>query len=151
MTCWKRRIPHADEGLCMPTQFLQSVLALASSDHSDREASKGMQGCIKRMLRRGVTAGVVAMGQRGAGRSLRRMKVDRKRVFVLPLNMAPRATNSWLPRPPYPPPEPLATDCDSRGKTQYSNLSRHVDRRGSSGSFWPSQHVAAVTAFPEKA
>ena len=29
------------------------------------------------------------MGQRGAGRCLRRMKADRKRVLVLPLDMAP--------------------------------------------------------------
>ena len=65
-----------------------------------------MQGCIKRMLRRGASADVVAIGHRGAERSLRRMKADRKRVFVLSPNMAPRATNSWLPRPPYPPPSP---------------------------------------------
>ena len=50
----------------MPTQFLQNVHA--GSEQSDREASKGMQGCIKHMLRRGTSAAVVAMGQGGAGR-----------------------------------------------------------------------------------
>ena len=46
------------------------------------------------------------MGQRGAGRRLRWMKVDQNHVLVLLLNMAPRTTNSWLPRPPYPPSGP---------------------------------------------
>ena len=63
----------------MPTQFLpQSVY------HSDREASKGMQGCIKRMWRRGVSACVVATGKGDVGRSLLQVDAGCKRVLVPP-------------------------------------------------------------------
>ena len=34
--------------------------------------------------------------------------------------------------------EPPATDCDSRGQTRCSELSRQFDRHGAPGSFWPS-------------
>ena len=110
-----------------------------------------MQGCIKRMLCRGASAGVVATGQRGAGRSLRRIKVDQKHVFVLPLTMAPTGHKLMAPPSPLPTPEPPATDCDSRGQTRCSDLSRQVDRHGAQGSFCLSQHVAAVTTVIEKA
>ena len=91
------------------------------------------------------------MGQRGAARSLRRIKIDRKHVFVLPLTMAPTGHKLMAPPSPLPTPEPPTTDCDSRGQTRCSDLSRQFDRHGAPGSFWPSQHVAAGTAVIEKA
>ena len=50
-----------------------------------------------------------------------------------------------------PTPEPPATDVDSCGDTHGSDLSRQIDRRGSPCIFRSSQHLAAVTAVPEKA
>jgi hypothetical protein len=120
----------------MPTQFLQSVLA--SSDRSDKEASKGMQGCIKRMVCRGASAGVVAMGQRGAGRRLRRMKVDQNRVLVLLLDMAPRTTNSWLPRPPYPPSSKMSAT---------TRLCRHAEAGPGARAAKPHTHAAIPVSF----
>ena len=63
----------------------------------------------------------------------------------------PQGNQLMAPPSSLPTPEPPATDCDSRGKTRWSEWSRQFDRNGSPGSFWPSHHVAAVTAFPEKA
>ena len=93
------------------------------------------------------------MGQRGAGRSLRQIKVDRKHVFVLPLTMAPTGHKLMAPPSPLPTgtPEPPATDCDSRGQTRCSDLSRHFDLHCAPGSFCPLQHVVAVTAVIQKA
>ena len=65
-----------------------------------------MQGCIKRMWRRGVSACVVATGKGDVGRILLRVDAGRKRVFVPPPGMVSQTSNSWLPRSPHPSPGP---------------------------------------------
>jgi hypothetical protein len=71
-----------------------------------QRSEQGHAGVHQMMFRRCVSASVVVMGQRAAGRSMRRVEVDQNRILVPCLNMAPRTINSWLPRPPYPPPGP---------------------------------------------
>ena len=66
-------------------------------------------------------------------------------------NHGPQGHKLMAPPSPLPTPEPPATDCDSRGQTRCSDLSRQFDSLGAPGSFWPSQHVAAVAAVIEKA
>ena len=76
-----------------------------------------MRGCIKRMFRRGVLACVVATGEGDAGRSLRRMDVDRNRVLVLHVNIDSRNPQLMAVPTPVPIAMATATDADSRRDT----------------------------------
>ena len=50
----------------------------------------------------------------------------------------PQGNQLMAPPSSLPNPEPPATDCDSRGQTRCSDLSRQVDCHGAPGSFWQS-------------